>query len=194
MIKNNDNERREYFRIDDEIFLTFNTITEDEFDKAPEILGNLAESSFRLSTEFATLNNSIHPLLNNIKQLHPDIGEYLEFLNQKIDSLNQLMLLKETDFDEDSVITANLSASGISFNTNEDIDKNQPVKLEVVLLPEKIGILVFGRVVNSELCEDKTCNHVSIKFEHIRPEDRELMIKHNLNKQMSDLRVQKDNN
>lgn len=193
MIINNDNERREYFRINDDVYLTFSIISEEEFASAPELLGNLADSSFRLSAEFATLNNSIHPLLNNIKQLHPDIGEYLEFLNQKIDSLNQLMLFKETDLNDDRVVTANLSASGISFNTIEQVDRDQPVKLEIVLLPEKIGILVFGRIVNPGDDGSNAEHDISVRFEHIRPEDRELMIKHNLNKQMSDLREKNEN-
>lgn len=193
MIKANDSERREYFRIDDEIYLEYETIDDKEFNEAPTTLANLHNSSFTLSAEFATLNNSIHPLLNNIKQIHPDIGEYLEFINQKIDSLNQLLLEKETAFDDDKVISANLSASGISFESDNDFEIATPLKLEIVLLPEKVGILIYGKVVAIKGLKDSEHKHISIHFEHIRPEDRELMIKHNLNKQMSDLRDKNDN-
>ncbi len=192
MIKTNDSERREYFRIDDEVYLEYQIISEDELDSAAETLANLHNSSFRLSADFATLNNSIHPLLNNIKQLHPDVGEYLEFLNQKIDSLNQLLLVNETEFDESKVFLANLSASGICFPSEDDIPISTPVKVELVLLPEKVGILIFGRVVTMKDHKKTHTRMVCIQFEHIRPEDRELMIKHNLNKQMADLREKND--
>ncbi len=194
MIKTNNHERREYFRIDDEVYLEYDIISEDELNDAPQTLANLENSSFRLSADFATLNNNIHPLLNNIKQLHPDIGEYLEFLNQKIDSMNHLLLMTETSFDESKVFTANISASGICFPSKDEIAVSTPVKVELVLLPEKVGILLFGRVVTMKEHSKTHTRMVCIQFEHIRPEDRELMIKHNLNKQMADLREQKDNN
>jgi len=182
MIKTNEDERRDFFRIDDEVYLDFESITEDEYAAAPITLEHLDKSAFSLSANFATLNNSVHPILNNIKQLHPDIGEYLETLNSKIDSLSQHILYQNSTFDQNKVITANISASGIQFKCDTDFEINQAIKLELVLLPEKIGVLIFGRVIKSEK------DYLSIKFDFLRAEDQELMIKHNLNKQMTDLR------
>jgi len=192
MKKNNDSERREFFRIDDEVFLEFNVLSEEEYKSAADILDSLHNSSFSLSADFATLNNSIHPVLNNINQLHPDVAQYLVFLNNKIDSLSHMLLEKETSFDPDKTIKANLSASGIMFETDAELVAGQLLKLELVLLPEKVGILVFGKVVTNK--KDKESNNIiAVEFEHIRYEDQELMIKHNLNKQMSDLREKNDN-
>jgi len=187
MIKENENERRDYFRIYDEVFIEFTAISEEEYKTAPETLQNLHDSSFSLSADFATLNNNIHPILNNIKQLHPDIGEYLDALNSKIDSLSQHILCKNTQYDKSKVVTANISASGIQFKTEHTFKEQQAIKLELILLPEKIGVLIFGRVIESKE------NCLSIEFKHLRPEDQELMIKHNLNKQMSELREKNDN-
>jgi len=187
MIKTNENERRDFFRINDEVFIKLKAITEDEYKAAPETLNNLHNSSFSLSADFATLNNNIHPILNNIKQLHPDIGEYLDVLNSKIDSLSQHILYDNTSYDKNQAITANLSASGIQFKTDQPLKIQQAVKLELVLLPEKIGVLIFGRVIKFKE------NNISIEFEYLRPEDQELMIKHNLNKQMAELREKNDN-
>ena len=187
MIKINEDERRDFFRIDDEVYLLVNTITEEEYNAAPETLKNIHNESFSLSADFATLNNKTNPLLNNIKQLHPDIGDYLEVLNTKIDSLSQHILLENSNYNEDNLINTNISASGIQFKTEDNYKPQQTVKLELVLLPEKIGVLIFGRVID---IKDK---HVSIEFEFLRPEDQELMIKHNLNKQMLELR-EKNNN
>lgn len=194
MIKNNDQERRDYFRINDQVYLEYECITEEQLKNAPAQLADIDNSSFKLSADFATLNNSIHPLLSNIKQLHPDIGEYLDFLNQKIDQINQLLLVKETNFDESKVINANLSASGISFPSDDAYETSQPIKIELVLLPEKVGILIFGRVVSNIDSKTDGTNILCIHFDHIRPEDRELMIKHNLNKQMADIREKNDKN
>lgn len=193
MNKNNDSERREYFRIDDEVALEFTSITHEEYASAPEFLKNLHNSSFSLSADFATLNNSIHPLLNNISQLYPDIAEYLQFLNQKIDSMSQLLLQQETSFDETNTTAANLSASGIMFETEQSLKINDLLKMEIVLLPEKTGILIYGKVVSTKESQSNNTK-VAVEFEHIRFEDQELMIKHNLNKQMANLREKNDNN
>jgi len=67
--------------------------------------------------------------------------------------------------------------------------------LRLVLLPEKIGIEVFGRVVNTQaMTESDNKTQISVDLEHIRNEDQELLIKHNLNKQMQELREKSGNN
>jgi len=186
MIKINEDERRDFFRIDDDVYLDLQTISEDEYQLAPATLESLSDSSFSLSANFATLNNSINPILNNIKQLHPDIGEFLEMVNNKIDNLSQHLLQANSNYDESKIIKANLSASGIQFESQIAVSAQQAVKLELILLPEKIGLLIFGRVV------DTKNDLISIEFEFLRPEDQELMIKHNLNKQMEELREKND--
>lgn len=188
MIKINEDERRDFFRIDDNVYIDFEIISEEEYKLAPSTLESLNDSSFNLSANFATLNNNINPVLNNIKQLHPEIGAFLDMINGKIDDLSQHILQNNSNYDESKTINANLSASGIQFKSSQILKPQQPIKLELILLPEKIGVLVFGRVV------DTKDGLTSIVFEHLRPEDQELMIKHNLNKQMTTLREKNDFN
>lgn len=185
-------ERREYFRIEDDVYLDVQAISEEEYSKAETTLNELSEYAFSLSAEFATLNNKIHPILNNIRQLHPDIAQYLDFLNTKIDSLSHQLLQKENIYNKDKLVHANISASGIMYENTNELQKGSPVKLEIVLFPEKIGLVIFGRIAHCRQHNNKNCT--SIEFEHIREEDQELMIKHNLNKQMSDIREQNNNN
>ncbi len=186
-------ERRRFFRIDDKICLEYTILSDDEFKAAPEMLAQNKLSAFSLSAEFATLNNSFHPMLNSIKHSSPEIGQYLELLNNKIDALSQQLLTDELPCSESDMYQANLSASGIAFNCSENLAIGSKLKLKIILLPEKIGILVFGTVKNCTPNQDSTY-HIGVDFEHISYEDQELMIKHNLNKQMLDLRERAENN
>jgi len=193
MNNTSNNERRDFFRIEDDVYLELETISADKYNSAPDILANLHNDSFSLSADFATLNNSLHPVLNNIKQIHPDIAQYLELLNNKIDSLGELLLHKSSAYDENKRIKANISASGIMFESESTFKEGDLVRLELVLFPEKIGVLIFGKVIKIIESANQKQN-ISIEFEHIRDEDQELMIKHNLNKQMTDLRDKNQNN
>ena len=185
---NEKNERRGFFRIDDEVHLEYEVINDDEYNNATQTLNEVHESKFALSANFATLNHDNNYLLNNIRRNSPEISQYLDLLNQKIDALSQHLLEDSVAPTEDNLVTVNISASGIAFNTTESLAKNQAMKLRIILLPEKIGIQTYGRIID---CKPDTENQgfiASLDFEHIRNDDTELMIKHNLNKQMIELR------
>jgi len=188
MIKINEDERRDFFRVNDEIYLKFEMVSDEEYLAAPEKLKKTEDSAFSLSANFATLNNTINPILNSIKQQYAEIGEFLDFLNNKIDNLSQHVLYDNLDNTKQALVKVNISASGIQFNASQAFAAQQAMRLELILLPEKIGILIYGRVV------DTKDGAVCVEFEHIRSEDKELMIKHNLNKQMLEIREKKGNN
>lgn len=191
MKNNKTDERREYFRVEDDIYLQWQIVPEEEYARAGEILKNLTDSDFSLSADFATLNNKFHPILNNIKQAHPDIAHYLELLNTKLDSLGHHLLQQQDVYNEQKLTHVNISASGLMYATDNTVPVNSLLKLEYVLFPEKIGIITYGRVVNTTPLEDGMhCIHIS--FEQMRTEDSELMIKHNLNTQMNMIREHKD--
>jgi len=186
-------ERRRFFRINDDIFLEYDVLNENEYSNAQEELDAIKHTAFSMSAEFATLNNEFHPLLNNIKQNTPDIAQYLELLNQKIDALSQHLLESQISAD-DKKVSANLSASGIAFRSKTPFNTGQGLRLRIVLFPEKVGIMVFGRVMHCDSEKDIHNEHlISVDFEHIRYEDQELMIKHNTNKQILELRQRSEN-
>lgn len=190
--QNHHDERRRFFRIDDQVCLDYEIISEDEFNNAPDELAKLKQSGFALSADFATLNFEYNPILNSIRQTSSEIAQYFELINRKLDSLSQHLLEEEIPCPDSAMLTVNLSASGIAFDSDEKLEKGQALKIHLVLLPEKVGILVFGRVNDCRSAENKY--RVSVDFEHIRYDDQELMIKHNLNKQMQELRERSENN
>ena len=191
MSNNGTDERREYFRVEDDIYLQWQAVSEDEYARADEILKNLTGNDFSLSADFATLNHKFHPILSNIKQAHPDIAHYLELLNTKLDSLGHHLLQQQDVYNKQKLTHVNISASGLMYATKNPLKIDTLLKLEYVLCPEKVGIITYGRVVNTTLLENgEHCIHIS--FEHMRAEDSELMIKHNLNIQMNIIREHKD--
>ncbi|MCW8955996.1 MAG: PilZ domain-containing protein [Gammaproteobacteria bacterium] len=189
-----DEERRRFFRIEDEICLEVSEVTEQEYQNAPDELVKVQQSAFALSATFATMNHNHIPMMNSIRTSFPEIAQYLDLMNRKIDSLSQHLLNEELLCSDKNKLKVNISASGIAFDSNQTYPLNQPLMLRLVLLPEKIGIEVFGRVVNIQSSADSSdITHISVDFEHIRDTDQELLIKHNLNKQMQELRERSGN-
>jgi len=183
----NDQERRRFFRIDDDIYLSHQAISDDEYSNAANYSSQAYNSAFSLTADFANLNNEFHPILNNIKQSSPELAQYLELLNSKIDALSKYLFKNENDLQTRETAHVNLSAAGIAFETNQKYEDEQALSIQLVLLPEEIGIQVYGRVINKTDADNKiqfTC----VDFEFIRTEDQELIIKHNLSQQMKMLR------
>lgn len=186
--ENKQNERRGFFRIEDEVHLAYETVSEDEYNNAMQILNEVHESSFALSANFATMSHDNNYLLNNIRRSSPEVAQYLDIINQKIDALSQHLLENDIPTSNDELETVSISASGIAFTSHNEISRNQTMKIRVVLLPERVGIQAYGRIVDSKLDTEGKGYITSMDFEHIRNDDKELMIKHNLNKQMLELR------
>ena len=190
-----DIERRRFFRIEDEICLEITVVTEQEYGNAQQDLTKTQQTAFSLSANFATMNHDYLPMMNSIRSAYPEIAQYLDLINRKMDSLSQHLLDEELPCADNNKHKVNISASGIALDSTQSYSINQPLKLRLVLLPEKIGLELYGRVVNTQAAsgtDDKT--HISIDFEFLRNEDQELLIRHNLNKQMQELREKSGNN
>lgn len=188
-------ERRRFFRIEDDICLDISIVSEQAYSEAPYELSKVQKSAFALSATFATLNQIHLPMMNSIRTSYPEIAQYLDLMNKKLDSLSQQILDEELPCSDNNKQKVNISASGIAFQSKQNYSLNQPLMLRLVLLPEKIGIEVFGRVINTQTCPDASDEPlISVDFEHIREEDQEILIKHNLNKQMQELREKSGNN
>lgn len=183
----NDQERRRFFRIDDDIYLNYETISEDEYQKAADFTQQSYNNAFSLTADFANLNNEIHPVFNNIKQSNPELAQYLELLNLKIDTLGKHLFENENKLKSRQTTRVNLSATGIAFEAQQTFEENQPLSMQLILLPEEVGIQVYGRVKNKRGSDENTPLSC-VDFEYIRSEDQELIIKHNLNLQMKILR------
>jgi len=187
IIKENENERRQFFRIEDSICLQVEKISPEEYAQSEQELAGKNSEAFLVSADFVSLNNEFNHLLNKIKTSSSELAQYLELLNRKIDLLGHHLLDNELPCTEADRVPVNLSAAGIAFDHAEPLDPGQQLRIRMVLFPEKIGILAFGVVVDCRNA-DENSHKVCAEISHIREQDQELMIKHNLNKQMEELR------
>lgn len=182
-------DRRNYFRIDDEISLVYQVIPESAAIPNEDELEAYYDFRFSLLSHLNELDSRVESKLNEIRKNDPNVAEYLKTINQKFELLAKLMIFQDTP-PEQHTQQVNLSAGGLAFKAHESIDKGAMLEIKFVLYPSLIGVMVFGRVVNCrENDEDDAGKYiVAIEFESIKESDREMIIRHILNKQVEQIR------
>ncbi len=177
-------ERRRFFRIEDIVNLKTEVIESDQLEQRLKKFWN-DQHEFSLRNEFNYQLEQHQADLQKIKNRSPEIGRYLEMLQQQIDILTDRVLADEDKFTslEKQV---NISAQGISFYSDEAVAVGEVVELHLKLSPGRQKIVVFARVISCDASEDERGAYaVALDFEHIHDADREILVKHVHGKQLT---------
>lgn len=176
-------ERREYFRIDDKAIYTVSKLPSDSN------LKSLSESnaSFLLGSSISRIDMDHQAIFSKIKRSSPDVAIYLDAINQKIQLVSNHLLNSDPEIKTQTPSEINLSASGIAFKSNENLQLEDMVQIKLVLLPELAGVLCIGQVKRIEKSANQNTLHID--FTEISEADQELIIKHNMALQLEQARA-----
>jgi hypothetical protein len=176
-------ERRRFFRIDDEAEVSFKTISDDEYQAWSE--GQQDEES----ENFAKIESEIGIALSNLKSQQPQLAKICELLNQKI-NLTMTNNPKANAFVNDGELKPiNLSACGISFHSDENLNQNQSILLQLKLKPSNVSIVTTGKVVGSGSKGDK--NIIRVDFQQLGENYQDLLMQHLFHVQSRALKKQR---
>lgn len=190
-------ERRNFFRIDDSVSMSYQQITEQELD---EHIGNMEmelEGNFTVMGSIASINQNMAGIMHRIEGDEPDIAAYLKAINNKIDILGRALLSTTNDLTEQPAQPVNLSASGMAFYTSNQIDAGAILELRLLLMPSFTGIINFCEVVGCDLVDDAGDGFgyfTRVNFTHMREKDRDLLIRHVIKRQGEFLRKRREQN
>ncbi len=183
-------ERRRFFRIEDEIVLVYRPIAPEDMPD-PDQFQNQALDPFSLTSTLEYLTQESHAHLRRIERDHPDVAEYLKTLERKIDVLAQALMISNNRLVDQPTHKVNLSAAGIAFDADRPIAEGGLLELKMVLPPSLVGIVTFGRVVHCSPSEDGKSWRVGVDFLSMREQDREVLIRHVVKRQLTLLRERK---
>lgn len=177
-------ERRQYFRIVDEIGVAFKRA--DGTPGAPQ------ESA---DNPFTTIDNCDRRLLDVINQLKlrdPLIAELAEALNGKFNSVIQLLqdkqvLVRQLQY---QIRAVTVSASGMAFLVDRDCSEWPAVELAIQLMPENIHIYSVAEVIDCPKVSEGAYK-LQLEFKHLADSDRELLIQYVVRRQGELLRAQR---
>jgi hypothetical protein len=182
---NRQDERREFFRIDDSIQISYRVISGDEVQRCREAVVQGKNDSFTIMTRLQAISQNLSASLHRIEQRQPDVADYLKALDEKITLLGQALLAEENDLTTQPRVPVNLSAGGMALDSVEPVQEGTNLEVKLLLLPSYTGIVAVGEVVGLlENREDELYPyHLRINFSDIREQDRDALIRHNLRRQ-----------
>ncbi len=186
-------ERRRYFRIDDDVVLSVRRLEKKHFDD------ELAR--FEEQRELVCFMNNIEldsekmlPLKRTLENNYPEIAEYLDFLERRIDTLSRVVFDTDNGASEPTQ-RVNISAQGIQYYSSHGLTTDDLVELRITLKPSNKHLLIIGTVV--WCIEDPNANKsqqyaIAIDFSYIKEADREVLVKHIHSKQINKLSQQNE--
>ena len=150
--------------------MSFKTISDDEYQTWTE---GLQEEE---SDNFAKIESEIGIAISNLKSQHPQLAKICELLNKKISLATSNNPTAHTFLNDGEVKPINLSACGIAFKSDENLDENQSILLQLKLKPSNVAIVTTGKVVDAGTGNQD--NTVRINFQNLGESNQDLLMQH----------------
>lgn len=189
-----DKERRRFFRIDDQVNLYYKKVDEKKVTPASHISDNVL-GNCSLSAALELISQESRVMMHRLERTEPDVADYLKLIESKIDLISQAVMMQGTDFKEKDTRNANLSASGLAFESEEALAVGDYLEIKMLLVSCMAVIVTYGKVI---YCKPK--NNPDSRFSHVvgvdyvnmKEQDRELLIRHVVKRQLQQIRENKE--
>ncbi|MGF6163271.1 hypothetical protein ABIE16_002560 [Pseudomonas sp. 2725] len=180
-------DRREYYRIEDTIALEIRPLSATEAT-GQEVLQD-ASPLFNLLSELHLSEFESQHLLRQISERDRNLAAFLKSQNKRIDLLSQVIAITALgQIGEPQPVI--ISEGGIDFQHPSPIATGAHLSVKLVLMPQALGLLLRARVTH---CDRKGDGYdVGTEFEHLTDAQRQLLARHILQKQAQERRLARD--
>jgi len=176
---NVENNKRGYFRIDDEVFLRVKKITANEIVNIEPFFEKFRQSTL-ITARFHQQRTAMAPVLAEVNARDIAVANYFSMLSDQIDLLAN-KLISESIFSADEQLQdVNMSAEGMQFYSPTEYQCGDQLEIVFALFPGGDYIPVIADVVRTEHNKSDEQYLVSVQFSRINEDDKELVIHHML--------------
>ncbi len=181
-------ERREYYRIEDRVALEIVPLPRDQ--TAEDDTGGPSPPLFNLLSELHRLDFEAQHLLRQIGETNRPLVNYLKVQNRRIDLIGQA-LAQDLLNDLGETRPVELSEGGLRFGHARAFTKGDRLLLKMLLMPQAMGLALQARVLYCKARED---GHYEIgtEFEALTDAQRQLLARHILKKQAQQRRLARE--
>ena len=190
----NSADRREYFCVDDQVALKYRVVNQAEIEDALERRNEGYLDTNAMASSFASTSMEMKHALEKCKRELPEVATYLEGLNGKVDLLIRLLAANSSELPDHPTHDVNLSASGVSFRVTQEVAGESLLEIKLLFFPSFLFVVTVGRVVRCVRDNEMEAYpyRLAIEFSHLEDSDREILIRHVLQKEASLLRSVRD--
>lgn len=173
-------DRRQFFRIEDEVVLAWVRVDEDGLAALAERLRGDAGSDYGLGPLYAALAQDAQALLGQVRVESPFVGQYLDNLERRLEALASAVVLASMGVHERSARHVNLSAGGIEFEAETALDPGAALELRFVIFPGRTAIVAGARVARCVASDPRSPWpwRIAVEFVCLREQDRQMIVRH----------------
>lgn len=190
MYKNND--RRRFFRITDEIGISYEIIP-DGFSTEVQDVRDTQREEMDFKFLLGQHNEFVNKALTELSKQQPQAANAIEAVNKKLDVLLQFFELDNLSLKHNfqHIDEVNISACGVAFPVKELINSGTKVNLTLYLPPDNTVVKALGNTVDC-LSMDDNSYYLRMEFVDMGESDREHLIQHIVQRQRILLRSLRD--
>lgn len=185
-------DRREFFRINDTVVIDYKAVAETEIDMVARRIAQAADDDANNDkAKLKVLQNSLNHLIEQINYDNREIARALRMMDEKINLIAENVARQNHPIDPEELIEANLSGGGLAFMIADPVTIRSHVELHLKLLPTASTIHALASVISCErilTAAPERPYHLRLVFTHMDEQDRNLLVKHTLNRQAEVLR------
>ena len=145
---------------------------------------------FKIASDVQGIDQSA---LRPLQALSGVAGQLVEFLNHQSQKIDLLVgyILSQQDDDEIRYQGIKFGGGGLIFSSSSPFELNQKLEMKLFFIEENTAVFCHGEVVEVTqiTTEEETAFHHKIVFDHIREEDREILVRTSLHQQSRQLQA-----
>ncbi len=176
-----DQDRRTYYRIDDDVYLEYLVLGETDIEEAIKEFKGQSPEHFNPLNQLQAISVRNRGLLENIRNKHPEIGEFLVGLEEQIQLLAHAIAQDQVGVPIVPNESVNISAGGISFCSEQSLNSGTMVEFSIIIVPAYLHISALGAVVYCRRDDQTTPAYpyrIGVEFSHIHDADRDALMRH----------------
>lgn len=178
----------EFFSIEHPFNINVKTIETDQY-KTFEQFTAAIPLPFKMASDVVTLDQAA---LRPLQAISGVAGQLVEFLNHQAHKIDLLVgyILSQQDNEELRYQGTRFGGGGIIIGSENTFDLGQMLELKIFFLEDNCAVFCIGEVVeidDSQKGGSESNTLHKIVFQHIREEDREILVRTSLHQQSKQL-------
>lgn len=178
-----EDEKRQYFRVDDMAFLSYRIVPWVEIHESQKYkMTSEPVSNLTFKANLDRLSRELQPLHNVIKLSNTNVAKYLGVLDKKISLLCDYLVVDDGIEVSVEPQEVNIGGGGLSFVEDKALNIGAMLELSMKLLPEDTVIHSYAKVITccsvDRKKDEKIRYRIGVQFEDMDEDVRNIITRH----------------